>query len=207
MLRLFFPSPFSYPDGNLYVGTSESELLHFVQIPPDLSDPLSRPSFILASRLEPPFASLPDQAPLPGVQQVVLLPAVSKAAVLCNYTVTFYSLPELSPTTKSVQVKNVCWIGGLDLDERQDMGGGDTLMLALSKRLRVIRLRDDDARVVRVSEGSLDDLIGREEMCTHIHTHAYTNNLDHRFWSQYECHAPRHHCLCCRLAKLCSPRH
>jgi len=137
-------------DGNLYVGTSAAELLHFVQVPPDPADPASRPSFILASRLQPLYTPVSTQAPRPGVQQLVLLPNVGKVAILCNSTVTFHLLPELSPTNKDVQVKNVCWIGGPDLDERQDIGGGDTLMLALSRRLKVIRLRDDEARVMRV---------------------------------------------------------
>ncbi|KAK4138592.1 hypothetical protein BT67DRAFT_459468 [Trichocladium antarcticum] len=145
-----------YFDGNLYVGTSASELLHFFRIPPDPSDPGGPPTFILASRLPPVYseaAGTPNGS-RPGVQQILLLPRVGKACVLCNWTVTFYSLPELSPVFGATQVRNCSWIGGVDLNESLGDGGTDrsagvTILLSLNRRIQVVRIGEEDARVLR----------------------------------------------------------
>ncbi|KAK4104812.1 hypothetical protein N658DRAFT_464689 [Parathielavia hyrcaniae] len=145
-----------YYDGNLYVGTSASELLHFFRIPPDPSDPGAPATFILASRL-PPVYSEPAggfNGSRPGVQQILLLPRVAKACVLCNWTVTFYSLPELSPVFGATQVRNCNWIGGVDLNEGSNGGGnersaGVTILLSLNRRIQVVRIGEEDARVLR----------------------------------------------------------
>ncbi|KAJ4302115.1 hypothetical protein N0V88_002251 [Collariella sp. IMI 366227] len=141
-----------YHDGNLYVGTSASELLHFFRIPPDPSDPSGPPTFILASRL-PPVYSEPAggfNGSRPGVQQILLLPRVGKACVLCNWTVTFYSLPELSPVFGATQVRNCNWIGGVDLnDNNGERSPGVTILLSLNRRIQVVRIGEEDARVIR----------------------------------------------------------
>ena len=145
----------SHPsDGNLYVGTSDSEILHFVQIPPDPNDKSgsATSTFILASRQRPAFAETSSSS-RPGVQQILLLPRVWKACILCNWTVTFYSLPELSPVFGTTQVKNCNWIGGVDLNEQaadsepQDPNGV-TVLLSLNRRIQVVRI-GDDARVIK----------------------------------------------------------
>ncbi|KAI1326884.1 hypothetical protein F5Y16DRAFT_373714 [Xylariaceae sp. FL0255] len=126
-----------YLNNNLYVGTSDSELLHFVQIPPDPADTDGIPTFILASRLRPPF---PESAETrPGVQEILLLPNVEKACILCNSTVTFYSLPELSPVF-GLQVKKCGWIGGVDLNK----GDPDSavVLLSLRTKIQVVRITD-----------------------------------------------------------------
>lgn len=153
------PANSSLSDGNLYVGTSASELLHFFRIPPDPNDPSSPSTFILASRL-PPVYSEPAggiNGSRPGVQQILLLPRVGKACVLCNWTVTFYSLPELSPVFGATQVRNCNWIGGVDLNESGDGGNGGneksagvTILLSLNRRIQVVRIGEEDARVLRV---------------------------------------------------------
>ena len=104
------------PEGNLYVGTSAGEVLHFFQIPPDPNDRAASPTFILASRLQPIFveSTATNGGSFPGVQQILLLPRVGKACVLCNSTVTFYSLPELTPVFDGMNVRNCNWIGGID---------------------------------------------------------------------------------------------
>ncbi|KAL7930590.1 hypothetical protein V8C35DRAFT_312400 [Trichoderma chlorosporum] len=141
-----------YFDGNLYVGTSASELLHFFSIPPDPSDPSGRPVFIPASRLSPVFAE--NTTARPGVQQILLLPRVGKACILCNGTVTFYSLPELSPVFGAKQVKNCGWIGGVDLNEAGQGDGATntgetvTVLLSLNRRIQVVKI-DEDVRAVR----------------------------------------------------------
>jgi hypothetical protein len=140
-------------DGNLYVGTSASELLHFFSIPPDPSDKSGRPVFIPASRLSPAFAE--NTTARPGVQQILLLPRVGKACILCNGTVTFYSLPELSPVFGAKQVKNCGWVGGVDLNEVEQGDGvtntGETVtvLLSLNRRIQVVKI-DEDVRAVKV---------------------------------------------------------
>ncbi|TRX89497.1 hypothetical protein FHL15_009666 [Xylaria flabelliformis] len=139
-----------YLDGNLYIGTSDSELLHFFQIPPDPADQSGVPTFILASRLRPAFAE-PAGASIasrPGVQEILLLPSIGKACVLCNSTVTFYSLPELSPVFGTLQVKNCGWIGGVDLNQDPQQSDTATVLLSLSRKIQVVRI-GDDARVIK----------------------------------------------------------
>ncbi|KAI1391342.1 uncharacterized protein F4822DRAFT_182699 [Hypoxylon trugodes] len=135
-----------YLDDHLYVGTSDSELLHFFQIPPDPADKSGVPTFILASRLRPAFSepSGTSKATRPGVQQILLLPAVGKACILCNWTVTFYSLPELSPVFGTTQVKKCSWVGGIDLnaDETDNDGRGVAILLSLNRRIQVVRIAD-----------------------------------------------------------------
>jgi hypothetical protein len=141
-------------DGQLYVGTSASEILHFVQIPPDPEDLSGRPSYILASRLPPAFHE-PPTSERPGVQQILLLPKVNKACILCNWTVTFYSLPELSPVFGTTQIRPCNWIGGIDLNsDVRGVAGDDTnlsvtVLASLNKRIRVIKI-SEDPRALRV---------------------------------------------------------
>ena len=141
-------------DQNLYVGTSASEILHFVQIPPDPADLSGKPSYILASRLPPAYTN-PASSERPGVQQILLLPKVNKACILCNWNVTFYSLPELSPVFGTTQVSNCNWIGGIDLNSPQSARGLEsgnasvTVLLSLNKKIRVVRIAED-ARALKV---------------------------------------------------------
>ncbi|CZR66115.1 related to TGF beta receptor associated protein 1 [Phialocephala subalpina] len=136
-------------DQNLYIGTSASEILHFVQIPPDPEDASGRPSYILASRLPPAFHEPPTPA-RPGVQQILLLPKVNKACILCNWTVTFYSLPELSPVFGNTQIRPCNWIGGIDLNTDIKEGNSNdgrspsvTVLASLNKKIRVIKISED----------------------------------------------------------------
>ncbi|ATY66668.1 TGF beta receptor associated [Cordyceps militaris] len=141
-----------YYDGNLYVGTSASELLHFVRIPPDPADKNGKPMFISASRLVPPFLET-NGGLRPGVQQILLLPRAGKACILCNSTVTFYSLPELTPVFESTQVKNCSWIGGVDLNDpiiSEDPSNEPepvTVLMSLKKKIQVVRIGDNPRRL------------------------------------------------------------
>ncbi|KAI6783208.1 Transforming growth factor-beta receptor-associated protein-like protein [Emericellopsis cladophorae] len=135
-----------YYDHNLYVGTSASELLHFVQIPPDPNERSARPVYILASRLGPYYAEPSGgfSGTLPGVQQILILPRAGKACIRCNWTVTFYSLPELSPAYGNKKLKNCNHIGGVDLNEPLDAGHGEpaaqTVLVSMNKMIQAIRI-------------------------------------------------------------------
>ena len=129
----------------MYIGTTAGEVLHFVSIPDDPQSTSQNATFILASRLEPsPPSSAPDSPK--GVQQIVVLPRSNKACILCNGTLTFHSLPELSPAVGNRKVSNCAWIGGLDLDLDLGVNEGtddDAIMVSIKDRVRVIRISDD----------------------------------------------------------------
>ncbi|KAK8136947.1 transketolase [Apiospora sp. TS-2023a] len=142
-----------YLDGNLYIGTSASEVIHFVQIPPDPADKTTTSQFIPATRLQPTYTETPATASgsKPGVQQILLLPRVGKACILCNWTVTFYSLPELSPIFS--KVRNCNWVGGVDLNEYgADADNidarGVAILLSLNRKVQVVRI-GEEPRVIK----------------------------------------------------------
>ncbi|KAH8432379.1 putative TGF beta receptor associated protein 1 [Aspergillus melleus] len=132
-----------YWNGNLYIGTSAAEILHFVCLPPDPSDTSNESSFILASRLPIPFSqnSQATSNP-PGIQRIVLLPTANKACVLCNGTVTFYMLPELSPAFGNTKVHNCHWIGGLDLNADPNDTEDPVIMIGAQNKIMLVRIGD-----------------------------------------------------------------
>ncbi|ERF72601.1 hypothetical protein EPUS_02883 [Endocarpon pusillum Z07020] len=133
-----------YWNDNLYIGTSASEILHYVSLPAEPSDDSSEPTFIEASRLHP--AGYGNEGILPeaqGVKSITILPAASRACILCNGTVSFYTLPELSPAPNGREVQGCQWVGGIDLnqEEQQDNGPQD-LMVASARRITIVRVGD-----------------------------------------------------------------
>ncbi|KAF9890365.1 hypothetical protein FE257_006032 [Aspergillus nanangensis] len=143
-----------YWNDNLYIGTSAAEILHFVHLPPDPSDAANEPSFILASRLPIPFSHNASASQRPGIQQIVLLPKVNKACVLCNGTVTFYLLPELSPAFDNTKVNNCRWIGGLDSNADPEDPENPVIMLGAQNRIMLVRIGDAARRVRNIEFAS-----------------------------------------------------
>ena len=154
-------------DGNLYIGTSQAEILHFVSIPPEPADESQAPQYIFASRLQPAYnvqATATSQA-LPGVQTILVLPTVQKACILCNGTLSFYSLPELSPVF--VTVPNCTWVGGVDLDSTEnEEENGVVVMICVKNRVRLVKI-GEEARRVRDIEfpGCLESVRRRNFAC------------------------------------------
>lgn len=137
-------------NGNVYIGTSAGEVLHYVSIPPDPSDPSGEPSYIFATKLEPPYSTKQEGRDA-GVKQILLLPDAGKASILCNGTATFYTLPELSPAYGGkIQQAGCTWVGGLDLDRDGEGGSKEdpVIMICLESRLRLIRI-GREARNIR----------------------------------------------------------
>ena len=135
---------------NLYVGTSQAEILHSVAIPPDPADKNGASTYIFASRLQPTFnnAQIPNSQDLPGVQQILILPKIQKVCVLCNGTLSFYSLPELSPAFNNTTVPNCTWVGGVDLnDDNGTEESGVVVMICVKSKVRLVRIRDEARRV------------------------------------------------------------
>ncbi|EZF33577.1 hypothetical protein H109_00936 [Trichophyton interdigitale MR816] len=138
-----------YWNENLYVGTSAGEILHFVSLPPESELEAGNPSFILASRQ--PITSSARTATSCGIQQILVLATASKACVLCNGSVFFYSLPELSPAYGTTKVANCNWIGGLDLDEPDAEDGEEAsdpiIMLGMQDKIMLVRIGEGPRRV------------------------------------------------------------
>ena len=133
---------------NLYVGTSQAEILHFVSIPGNSADESQAPSYIFASRLQPAHNTQASLSPALGVQQILVLPKVQKACVLCNGTLSFYSLPELSPAFSNTTVANCTWVGGVDLSDGSRGGEqGVVVMICVKSIVRLVRIRDEVRRV------------------------------------------------------------
>ncbi|KAK5134499.1 hypothetical protein LTR08_006416 [Meristemomyces frigidus] len=153
--------------GNLYVGTSAGEVLHYVAIPPDPADASAPPSYIFATRLAPPFSVQQDGA-AGGVKQILLLPDAGKACILCNATYSFYTLPELSPAFGGkVKQAGCLWVGGIDNNEverGQSATNGTVVVICLKQRLRVIRIGEEARRIRDIELGGVTALQRRGDL-------------------------------------------
>ena len=128
-------------DSNLYIGTTASEVLHFVALPPESEDDQDGPTLIQASRFQPSgHDKSTEDSERPGVQQIVVLPGPARACILCNGMVSFYSLPELSPVFPNREPAGVQWVGGVDENEDLDDPEGQVVMIANSKRILQVRI-------------------------------------------------------------------
>lgn len=136
---------------------------------------MSRRSFILASRLQPTYTppAASTQA-LQGIQQILLLPTANKACILCNSTLTFYSLPELSPafggTTK---VSNCSWVGGVDLNLEDAGPGGEVVMVAIKNRIRLVKIGEDPRLVKNIDYPGCLSSMRRNAIACVADAHSY----------------------------------
>ncbi|KAK7543836.1 hypothetical protein IWX49DRAFT_541287 [Phyllosticta citricarpa] len=156
---------------NLYIGTSAAEILHFVLIPPEPSDPFGQPSFIIASRLQPGYT---QNAGI-GVQQILILPKVNKACVLCNNALTFYSLPELSPAFASQKPISCLWVGGVDLNgaPENDSELGVVIMMCLRSRMQLVRIGEEPRRIRNIELGGCLSTSRRDGFACVADAHSY----------------------------------
>jgi hypothetical protein len=143
-----------------------------VLLPPEPGDATEEPTAIVASRLEPPH----NDHGGPGVQQILLLPAVNKACILCNNTFSIYTLPELSPESNFKPIPCL-WIGGVDLNEDIDDPAGDgvVVVIGLKKRLRLVQISENSPpRAVKAIEygGCLVSVRRDTFSCADAHSYA-----------------------------------
>ena len=137
-----------FSEDNLYVGTSAAEILHFVFVPTDSADESMTPSFIFASRLQPTCTpSTSNIRSQSGVQQILPLPRARKLCVLCNGTLTFYSLPELSPAFRNTVLSNISWVGGTDLNSPNE-ANGEIILICSKNRIKLVRI-GEQPRTIR----------------------------------------------------------
>ena len=70
--------------------------------------------------------------------------------MLCNGTLTFYTLPELSPAFGTV-VSNCTWVGGINQNEGEEIdGNGETIMLCLRSQIRLVNIGDKPRKVKNI---------------------------------------------------------
>ncbi|KAK0827392.1 hypothetical protein LTR73_005629 [Friedmanniomyces endolithicus] len=137
-------------NGNLYIGTSAGEVLHYVSLPVE-DDDNAPTQYIFATKLEPVF-NTHQEGEDRGVKKILLLPHAQKACILCNGTLTFYTLPELSPAFGGkIKQPGCLWVGGIDAMEHNWGGNaayGTVIVICLKQKLRLIRI-GHEARKIR----------------------------------------------------------
>lgn len=142
-------------------------MLHYVLFSADDPDESAQPDFMLASKtqLQPASAGAGEPGQT-GVQQILLLTRANKACILCNGTLTFYSLPELSPAYASTPVRNCNWVGGADLNQEgnDNPSEGEIVMLSRKNRISLVRLGNDPRPVVLRVGGHMREACGRSQI-------------------------------------------
>ena len=172
-------------NGNVYIGTSAGEVLHYVSIPPDPSDTTSQPSYIFATKLEPAFTTKQEGSDA-GVKHILVLPEAGKACILCNGTLTFYTLPELSPAYGGrVQQQSCLWVGGLNLNERGNVredAGGTVIVICLRQRLRLIKIGKQAVKIGGIELGGVSAIQRRDDLAcvAEGNTYALLDVVNHR---------------------------
>ncbi|KAI6800908.1 hypothetical protein KC363_g5512 [Hortaea werneckii] len=157
-------------NGNLYIGTSAGEVLHYVSIPGENEDDdEDQPAYIFATKLEPPYTTQQEGADR-GVKQLLVLPDAGKACVLCNGTVTFYTLPELSPAFEGkIKQPGCLWVGGIDHNEAAREGSGaqvkgTVVVICLKQRLRLIRIGEEARKIRDIELGGVSAVRRRDDL-------------------------------------------
>ena len=112
-----------------------------MSLPAEPSDDPSEPTFIEASRLHPAgYGNEGMLSDAQGVKSITILPAASRACILCNGTVSFYTLPELSPAPNGREVQGCQWVGGIDLNQEEQDNGPQDLMVASARRITIVKV-------------------------------------------------------------------
>lgn len=64
--------------------------------------------------------------------------------ILCNHTLTFYSLPELTPAFPNSRVNGCSWVGGVDLNNANTTNRSvEIIMICLKSRIRLVRIGNE----------------------------------------------------------------
>ena len=176
-------------DGNLYIGTSEAEILHFVQLPSDSTSPIAAPTFILASRHQITSSQHVLQI-RQGVQQIVLLPSIYKACILANGSLTFYTLPELSPILTTTKPIKCSWVGGMEQTSNpssledgidDDSNNNAVIMICAKSRIRLVNIADEPKKVRDIEYGGCIAISRQYDLACVADIHAYALlDLEHQ---------------------------
>jgi hypothetical protein len=78
-----------------------------------------------------------------GIQQILVLSKVGKACIVSNGTLSFYTLPELSPAFPQLKPLTCGWVGGVDMDAEQNDGqDGVVVMLCYRSKIRLVKVAE-----------------------------------------------------------------
>ena len=108
------------------------------------------------------------------MQQILILPKVYKACVLCNNTLSIYSLPELSPDSTFKPI-SCLWVGGVDLNEEDGDDEGVQIVIGLKKRLRLVQITENQPpkAVKSIEYGGCLVSVRRETFSCAADSHSY----------------------------------
>ena len=189
------------------MGTSAHEMLHFVLLPPSVPGtpsqasrtandfPSSKPSYILASRIQPPAAaSALTNANQPFIKRILVLPGPSKILVLSSTGVlSFWTYPEVSPAYGgSVKVGGANYVGALDLDDQEagenEASGGFPTQGSIGRRGQVVA-RDNSKMVMVMGKKVVKMVKVKEEeprlVKVKIHSVLLCNGKTKQFGTEY----------------------
>ncbi|KAJ5883203.1 uncharacterized protein N7473_010089 [Penicillium subrubescens] len=116
----------------------------------------------------------PPTATPQGVRQIVILPSVNKACILCNGMVTFYMLPELSPAFGNTKVNHCRWIGGLDLNQDAASEEDPVVMIAVQNSIMLIRIGEGARRIKQIKFPGCLVAARRGTIACAADTHSYS---------------------------------
>lgn len=152
--------------------------MHYVLITPSSDSIDQQQTFIPAARLQPAFAEKSATSThYPGVQQILVLPGASKACVLCNSTLTFYSLPELSPTFGTTKLHNCLWVGGVDqniYNSHETEEEGVVVMICLKSRIRLVKITKKPERIIDIELAGCLAANRRDNIACAADNHSYS---------------------------------
>lgn len=147
-------------ESNLFIGTKDGLLLHYVihQDDPD-SDSLEF-TYLLASKQDANGGKSP--------KSIILLAHVQLAAVLANEVLSFYTLPEFAPASDLRTVKDVRGILlNDDLPSRVEADDSCALTLFTRKKIRQLKVSRSSVRLAKEIEyvGCLSACQTRSMLC------------------------------------------
>ncbi|KAF9166248.1 hypothetical protein DFQ26_008389 [Actinomortierella ambigua] len=150
-------------ENNLYIGTSDGYLLHYV-VDEQISADMDLPQSMLVSRTPLGFGKK-------IVEHIKVLPAIRVAIVLCDSTVSFYSLPEFAPYPQQA-MPHIKGVTTFSIDEAQKgvpLEDG-SFRLCVTKR-RIIQFYNlwydgiSDPKDLSLPNGSLATIRWRNHVC------------------------------------------
>ena len=103
-----------------------------------------------------------------------MLPKVDKACILCNGTLSFYSLPELTPAFGNTVVSNCSWVGEANLSEAEVAErDGEVIMICVKTRIRLVRIGDEARRVRNIEYPGCLVVTRRDNFACVADAHSY----------------------------------
>ena len=104
------------------------------------------------------------------------MPAVGKACIISNGSLTFYTLPELSPAFNNGKLENCSWVGGLDENadmETTEHQDGIIIMICMKTRIRLIRIGEEARKFRDIQFAGCLKAVRRDNFACVADAHSY----------------------------------